>query len=376
MPASGVALALTLAALAAPPLLPPGPGRLPIVVHSQFGGHIFGFDIDAHGSRGVLCEAQEMPDGSLLSAVETFDQRSGDTQLVSLVRDRDDFLALGVFAGSLGLIETEHADAQQHIQRSFTLIDPLASSRIGRKWTPPIDRNHLIDHVSRSQDSSLAAVYAYDNSGSFLPLIFSTDVATNTFGPTIALTDADFSTGVTPAIAYDSALNQAVLGIQRLALPLLAPRIAQVDLGSGATSVFDGVGRGNVNGIAVDPTTHRACTTTEIDYSVEFYDLQTQTGMRETLPGAGNQFNNGADVAVDTVHGLFLVAQPNSTTAPGTSSIHVYDEAGDLIESIDGFHFSDLGNVVPMHIALHPSLRLGFVDGPDDGVTQLEAFRY
>jgi len=376
MLASGVTLALTLVALAAPPLLPPGPGRLPIIVHSELGGHIFGFDIDAYGSRGVLCEAQTMPDGSVLAAVETFDQRSGDTQLVSVARTRDDFLALGVFAGSLGLVETEHEDAQQRIQRSFTLVDPLASGRFGRKWTPPIDHDHLIERIGRSQDASLAAVYAYDNSGGFVPLIFSTDVATNTFGAPIALTDVAFSTGLMPAVAYDSALNQAVLGIQRFDRPLLAPRIALVDFGSGETTVFDGVGRGQVNGIAVDPATHKACTTTEIDYSVEFYDLDVQTGFRETLPGAGNQFNNGADVAVDAMHGLFLVAQPNSSTAPGTSSIHVYDEDGDLIESIDGFHFSNLGNVVPMHIALRPALRLGFVDGPDDGVTELQAFRY
>jgi len=32
--------------------------------------------------------------------------------------------------------------------------------------------------------------------------------------------------------------------------------------------------------------------------------------------------------------------------------------------------------VIPMHIALHPSLRYGFVDGPDPGVTEIQSFAY
>jgi hypothetical protein len=76
------------------------------------------------------------------------------------------------------------------------------------------------------------------------------------------------------------------------------------------------------------------------------------------------------------VHHLFLVAQPVSSTAPGTSSIHVYDVHGHLVESIDGFHFSNASNVVPLHIALHPAQRYGYVDGPDPGVTQIQGFVY
>jgi hypothetical protein len=35
-----------------------GPGTT--LVHSQFGGQIFGFDIDQHGTEGVLSEAQDI----------------------------------------------------------------------------------------------------------------------------------------------------------------------------------------------------------------------------------------------------------------------------------------------------------------------------
>jgi len=47
-----------------------------------------------------------------------------------------------------------------------------------------------------------------------------------------------------------------------------------------------------------------------------------------------------------------------------------------LIESIDGFHFSNAGNVIAAHIAINPQQRFGYVDGPDAGVTQLQAFNY
>jgi hypothetical protein len=35
-----------------------------------------------------------------------------------------------------------------------------------------------------------------------------------------------------------------------------------------------------------------------------------------------------------------------------------------LIESINGFSFSNASNVIPQHIALKPGNRSGFVDGP------------
>jgi len=81
-------------------------------------------------------------------------------------------------------------------------------------------------------------------------------------------------------------------------------------------------------------------------------------------------------VQFDPVHKLFLVAQPNSSTAPSGSSIHVYDLNGNLVESLNGFSFSNVGNVIPARIALKPSTRSGFVDGPDPGVTDIPSFTY
>ena len=72
---------------------------------------------------------------------------------------------------------------------------------------------------------------------------------------------------------------------------------------------------------------------------------------------------------------LFLIAQSVSSTGSGRS-IQVYDIRGNLIESLNGFNFSNAFNVVPTHIALNPATRTGYVDGPDAGVTQLQAFSY
>lgn len=356
----------------------PLPTFQPRIVHSQFGGQIFGFDIDQQGIEGVLSEAQTLNDGSVLTAIETFNQLTGE--IIQVVKqttsDADDYVTLGVVGQHVGLVEFEHEVSFLHVVRTFTVLDPLSLNRLNGRWDPPIDQHHIIESVSRNQGLSLAAVYAYDNSENFRPQVFETDVATNTFGPLITMTDGSFQTGLVPKVAYNPATNKGLLGIQTLGNPFVGPTFALVDLQSGQTTIFRGVGLGDVNGLAIDPATNIACSTTEIDFGVQFYDLATLTGFSEPLPGANSQFNNGADVAVDSLHGLFLVAQPNSSTEPGTSSIYVYDEQGNLVESLNGFHFSNTFNVIRMHIALHPSLRFGYVDGPDDGVSEIQSFAY
>ena len=83
--------------------------------------------------------------------------------------------------------------------------------------------------------------------------------------------------------------------------------------------------------------------------------------------------NSGAAIANDPIHGLFLVADP--VFAPtGDSAIVVYDESGNLVESIPGFNFSNSSTVVPVRVAVNPSLRMGWVDGP--GLGQIQQFFY
>src|SRR5207249_6179187 len=57
-----------------------GPGS--VIVHSQFGGQIFGFDIDPNGNEGILSEAKTLHHGTVRAAVETFDQTTGEIMKV------------------------------------------------------------------------------------------------------------------------------------------------------------------------------------------------------------------------------------------------------------------------------------------------------
>src|SRR5205823_826136 len=142
------------------------------------------------------------------------------------------------------------------------------------------------------------------------------------------------------------------------------PLNTEVDLSTGRiTAQWNGLnngpfGAGFVNGLAVDSRTGIACTTTELNAQVEFYDLAKETGVAVQLPGTGDgdQLNSGAAVASDPVNKLFLVADP--VFAPtGDSAIVVYDEQGGLVEAISGFNFSNPFSVVPVRVAVHPKLR-------------------
>ena len=184
----------------------------------------------------------------------------------------------------------------------------------------------------------------------------------------------DFAS-VPPPIAYDSVTNQAILGGGPGCFDCL-PVIGLVDLTNATFSKFLGIGFGFINGIAVDSADGIFVTTTEDDANIEFYNLADQTGFTEQLPNSqGVQFYSGADVEFDPIHKWFFVAQPTSSVSSG-STIYVYDTQGVLKQTLNGFNFSNSFNVVGAHIALNPSKRMGYVDGPDQGVTELQQFTY
>jgi len=59
----------------------------------------------------------------------------------------------------------------------------------------------------------------------------------------------------------------------------------------GVVNTFNGIPgpppfrQGSINGLAVDSEDGIACTTTEVDFRVEFYDLAKETGFAVVLPG-------------------------------------------------------------------------------------------
>ncbi|HTE06962.1 MAG TPA: hypothetical protein VK824_12280 [Planctomycetota bacterium] len=347
-----------------------GPG--PVVVHSAFGGFILGYDIDQDGNTGLLCEAFTLENGQHDVAIETFDQRTGAiVKIVAQQLDsKSDFLALGVVGSHVGLVEFEHVSGLFVDKRQYFMLDPLAGGALTGRWTPPLATSDLILGVGRSQGFAETPVLAF-HGAQFGTFLFGSDVKADTFGPIIELTDPDFDVNHVPVIALDAATHRAVLGTLG-GNPFGPPKLATVDLSTGATEVFTGLGIGYVNGIAVDSSTGRACTSTEIDFRLEFYDLATHAGTIVKLPGAQSQAHSAKDVQCDPVHGLFLAGQPITSTGPaGTGSIQVFDEHGNFVESLNGFHLP----ASPALMALRPSRRTGFVVVAPD-LSSLQSFTY
>ncbi len=185
-----------------------GPGN--ILVHSKFGGQIFGFDIDQNGSEGLLSEA-----GDGINAVETFDQKTGEIlDVVAQTKTQDDFITYGVVGNSVGLFEHEHVQGIYVVKRNYGVLNPLESNKITGVWKPPIGPEHIImsGGVSRNQGEPYNAVFAYDNSGNFIPYVFASNVGANTFGPVVHITDSNDFGSVPPAMAFDTKTRQALLG--------------------------------------------------------------------------------------------------------------------------------------------------------------------
>ena len=357
----------------------PKAGAGDVIVRGKLGGLIFGFEVDPNGTEGLLCEAVPNSDGTVSARVETFDQSTGRIiRVLAKSESQDDFIAWSV-AGSVGLVEHEKVRGLFDIKRTFSTINPLAGNMINGHWTPPIDRKHIVNQVKPSLDGSAnAIVYALDVSTNATPVIFSSNLADNSFGPTIDITDLDFTVEAPPLVAFDYLNNQAILGHDKPSPFILPPLIGFVDLSTGSFVKRTGLGLGVINGIAVDSEDRILCTDTSFDSAVQFFDLSDFSGVSVLLPGADPQTStaSGADIEFDPINKLFLVAQPFSDgQLDNGSSIQVYDLVGNLVESIDGLNFQGGDNVFPVHITLNPSRRIGFVNGPDL-TTAIQSFSY
>lgn len=340
-----------------------------VFVKTALGGFILGYDIDQNGTEGVLSEALALSDGNFDVAVETFDQTTGKIlKIISEQKDtKNDFVTLGIFGNGVGLVELEKVKGLFVNQRIYATLNPLSSNKLTGRWMPPLTKTELILGLAPSQGASTTAILA---SQSFTSLVFSSDVASNTFGPLIKLTDSVFGSGDSPVIGIDTQTNQAVVAASSGGV-LDIPQIAEVNLTSKTVSQFQGLGFGFVNGIAVDSADGIAVTATEIDFSLEFYDLATQSGFIVVLKGATNQSQSGGYVAFDPVNKLFLVGQEFSSVAPTGSSIQVYDINGNFVEAINGLSLP----ASPAYIALNPLTRSGYVI-VTPSLTELQSFTY
>ncbi len=366
MPSALLVLLSLLGTLASAQAAKPSPATF---VKTALGGFILGYDIDQNGSEGLLSESLTLSDGNFNVATETFDQTTGKIlKIISQQTEtKNDFVTLGIFGTSVGLVEQEKSKGIFVDKRVYGTMNPLSGNKLTGRWTPAFTKNQLIIGIAPSQNATNTALLVSQGFNSF---VMSSNVAANTFGPVVNLTDQIFGFNDSPVIAIDNATNQAVVAASNGGI-LESPKIAVADLTSGNVTEFQGIGFGFANGIAVDSADGIAVTSTEIDFSLEFYDLATQTGFIVPLHNATNQLQSGGAVAFDPVNKLFLVGQEFSSTAASGSSIQVFDTKGNFVKAINGLSLP----ASPAYMALNPAQRFGYVI-VTPALTQLQAFTY
>lgn len=347
-------------------------------------GQVFEFDIDQKGDDGLLASVSASD-----ISVQAFDAKTGRiTKTFAVRRGRgvskgDDYFVDGIFQGDVGLVDFQRAGkpGQTVARDRYSVVNPVTAQRFTGRWTPSPERFNVLEGAE-NQSTSTSVLFGYQRNDDTTQLIVS-DVGKNTFGKVIELNQGQFGYLDLPQLAQDTVHDRAVLAASfnygGSGGP--PPTIATISLHTGKTTEFPGVvcqgsgGCGYVNGLGYDSQTGIACTTTEFDGGIEFYDVAKQTGFHELLPNGGGEYAAGSYVANDSIHKLFLVAQPVSSTSPSGSSIQIYDENGDLVESINGLYFRfAFSTVIPIKIAINPSARIGWINGPTP--SQLQEFTY
>jgi hypothetical protein len=183
-------------------------------------------------------------------------------------------------------------------------MKPAASIGSTEDNCRPHDRNLLIESVADQQSDPLVAIMVDDNNDEpALPEMLVSDVAKNSFRRTLQFPAGQIWYGP-QIVAQDTQTHQAVVGAQAYSSNL--SDFVVFDLAKGTVSTFPSVnGWGAFQGIAIDSTTDTMCTTTSVDFSVQFYNLKTRQGLTEQLPGADGEQQSGAAIAADPVNHLF-----------------------------------------------------------------------
>ena len=343
-----------------------GPGN--VIVTPKFGGTILGFDVDQNGTEGLFSESSTNGCGY---ATETFDQSTG--KIIQVVRKgtscADDEVTRGIVGSSVGLVEHDHSIKLDYFRATYELVNPVSANQFNGTWTPPGNERSEIWATSRNQGTPINA-FQFLDLNNYYEYAGASLVAENQFGPALEVAYTPF------IIGFNTKTNEAVLpNADGTAGPTT---LTLLNVKNDTQTSFDGVGSGADQGIAADSADDIVVTTTYADASVEFYNLKTQAVIAyEVLPNCTSPACSGDDVEYDPIHRLFLVAQPISSES-GPSTIYVYDTQGTLRESLNGFNFTTSRfDVIPVHIALHPSDRSGFVDVTNNtGVGALQSFTY
>lgn len=341
------------------------------VLTTKDGGQIFGFDVDQSGSDGILATA---------GSVQTFDQDSG--AITSAFKDKtagSSYGADGIFDGDVGLI-THYVVPKGSIyaKRYYQVVNPVTAQKFTGNWTPPI-KDIDVQQAGVDQSTPTSVLFAIELQNQDVPDLFVTDLASNTVSKVVHLNPNLFGLEDGPQLAQYIAKNQAVMAFSPDAGAVggKPPLNYLFSLTTGKSTQFTGYNNGpyhagDVNGIAVDPNTGVEVTDTELNAQVEFYDDNKKLGIAAVqLPctNDADQTQSGSGIAADPANKLILVTEQSYGCASG-SAIAVYDERGNLVETITGFQFF-IGEPPPV---LNPNKRMGWAFGPH--VNQLQQFFY
>ena len=336
-------------------------------------GQIFGFDIDQNGGDGVLATAAN---------VETFNEDTGQiTKAIPQKTPQGTTYGMdGIFGSDVGLI-TRYVVPKGSIyaHRYYNVMSPVTKGKFDAKWKPPIP-DVDVQQGGDNQSTSTSVLFAIELKNQDKPDLFVTNIAANTVSKVIHLDPNAFGLAYGPQLGQYASANEAVIAYSPDAGAAGGepPVNALFNLQTGQETKFSGYNSGpyhagDVNGLAVDPNTGIAATTTELNAQVEFYDLNKKTGIAAVqLPCTGNtdQTLSGSGVAVDPVNKLFIVSEQYYCSGNQGSALVVYDEQGNLVETITGFTFS-IGEPAAV---IDFAKRIGWTFGPH--FDQLQQFFY
>jgi hypothetical protein len=344
------------------------------VLTGKFGGPIFGWAIDENGTDGLLSEVTQISD-PYTSLVETFDQTKAKVEKVVRKEnsgpDGDRELVVdAIAANDLGLIDGEIARPPKPRKNIFYTMAPVTGNKITGRWTQPPGKGFLIWDIADQQVDPNAVMAATKIDGTIVkPPTFEvvvTNIATN---KVLRVLHAPRTDGVNYPyfVAEDTTTHRAYVPAANYHSQTV---FIDFDILNGRVSnrFVAPPFSGPVMGMAIDSSTHVMCTTTAQNFSVELYDLKTQ---QQTfigpIPNAGGELQAPSSVAADSVNHLFLVEQPESLL--GGSEVYVYDEKGNVLESLSGFDF-----IQGSGIQVVPATRSGYTAGP--GANHLQSFTY
>ena len=349
-----------------------GPG---LTVTSKFGGQIFGWAIDENGIDGVLTEVTPPSGSPFTSVVETFDQTTG--KITKVVRKQKggpsggrELFVDAILANDVGLIDDERRHVGRPLRDVYYVMTPVTGGKFTGTWTRPSGYDFLLWDIADQQtnpDAVMAAtIVAHGISQPPTFEVVVTDVATNELLHTLYTPKGD-GVNYPYFVAEDMTTQHAYVPAANYHSQTV---FIDYDIKSGHVSnnFVAPAFSGPVAGMAIDSATHMMCTTTGSTYSVQMYDLKTkQQTFYGQIPNSGGEGQAGSSIAADPINHLFIVEQPNSLQ--GGSEIYVYDEKGNVLESLTGFAFSPSSG-----IQIVASSRSGFVAARQPN--QLQSFTY